>query len=237
MKAATRLDRFISKHSQFSIGNVRLLLAQGRIWVDGELAQSIGQRVGPFTKVVLDEQVLNDSTPVYLMLNKPKGVVSATKDEKHKTVIDLIDHPQKDQLHIVGRLDFNTTGLVLLTNDGGWSRAISTPSSKLAKIYHVTVEQPITAQYVATFQEGIYFSYEDITTLPAELTQLSSHTALLSIVEGKYHQVKRMFGYFQNEVLQLHRQSVGEIQLGNLPIGQSRALTAQEINLIKPKAK
>lgn len=86
MKAATRLDRFISKHSQFSIGDVRLLLAQGRIWVDGELAQSIGQRVGPFTKVVLDEQVLNDSTPVYLMLNKPKGVVSATKDEKHKTV-------------------------------------------------------------------------------------------------------------------------------------------------------
>lgn len=205
----SRLDRFISQNSGFSISDTRILIAQNRILLDGCLAESIQQKVTEFTHVVLDGKCLQDNSPVYIKLNKPKGVVSATKDNTHPTVLDFIKHPQKDDLHIVGRLDFNTTGLVLLTNDGNWSRKISIPETKLEKAYEVTLSKPLTEEYIAVFLEGIYFSYENITTQPAHLEILSDYKAKLSLVEGKYHQVKRMFGYFQNEVLALHRVSVG----------------------------
>ncbi|PCJ19722.1 MAG: 16S rRNA pseudouridine(516) synthase [Gammaproteobacteria bacterium] len=217
-----RLDRFISKNSDFTSSEVRLLIAQKRILLDGHVADSIQQKVNEFTHVVLDGECLQNKTPVYMMLNKPKGVVSATKDLKHPTVLDLIQHPQKDELHIVGRLDFNTTGLVLLTNDGAWSRKISLPETKLAKTYEVTLSKPLTDEYIAVFRKGIYFAFEDITTQPACLEILSDYTARLSLIEGKYHQVKRMFGYFQNEVLSLHRVSVGEYTLDGLAEGGSR---------------
>ena len=225
----SRLDRFISQNSVYSLSDTRRLLAQQRIFVDGHLAYSIQQQVTQFTHVVLDGNCLNDSTAVYMMLNKPKGFVSATTDPKHPTVLDLIQHPQKNELHIVGRLDFNTTGLVLLTNDGAWSRKISLPETKLAKIYEVTVSKPLNDEYIAVFQEGIYFSYENITTQPAYLEILSEYKARLSLVEGKYHQVKRMFGFFQNEVLALHRTAVGPISLDGLEIGHSKLLTKQPI--------
>ncbi len=162
------------------------------------------------------------------MLNKPRGVVSATKDVEHTTVLDLIQHPRKNELHIVGRLDFNTTGLMLLTNDGAWSRRISLPETKLAKIYEVTLSKPVSAEYITAFREGIYFAYEDITTQAASLEILSEFSARLSLIEGKYHQVKRMFGHFQNEVLALHRVSVGHIALGELEVGHSRLLMVEE---------
>jgi 16S rRNA pseudouridine516 synthase len=224
-----RLDRFISQNSVFSISDVRLLIAQKRILLDGRAAHSVQQRVGEFTCVILDGACLQEKAPVYIMLNKPKGVVSATKDLGHTTVIDLLDHPQKDELHIVGRLDFNTTGLVLLTNDGAWSRRISLPETKLAKTYEVTLSKPLSDEYIAVFRDGIYFAYEGITTMPAQLEILSSHTARLSLIEGKYHQVKRMFGFFQNEVLALHRVSVGDISLDGLEEGRSRLLTNREV--------
>lgn len=225
MKSKTgRLDRFISQNSAFSLSDTRLLIAQKRIVLDGEVAHSIQQKVTEFTHVVLDGHCLQDKTAVYMMLNKPLGVVSATKDLKHPTVLDLIQHPRKNELHIVGRLDFNTTGLVLLTNDGAWSRKISLPETKLAKTYEVTLSKPLSDEYIAVFREGIYFAYEDITTQPACLEILSEHTARLSLIEGKYHQVKRMFGFFQNQVLALHRVSVGEFSLDGLEVGCSRLL-------------
>lgn len=229
----SRLDRFISKNSAFSISDARLLIAQKRIFLDGEPAHSIQQKVSEFTHVVLDGNCLKNNTPVYIILNKPKGVVSATRDAKHATVLDLIQHPQKNELHIAGRLDFNTTGLLLLTNDGNWSRRISLPETKLAKTYEVTLSKPLRVEYVAVFQEGIYFSYEDITTAPAHLEIVSEYTARVSLVEGKYHQVKRMFGFLQNKVLELHRVSVGHIVLDGLELGDSRLLTEIEIEISK----
>ncbi|MDO3384484.1 pseudouridine synthase [Gilvimarinus sp. SDUM040013] len=229
---AYRLDRFISKYTEHSLSDVRLLVAQKRILVDGVAADSIRQRITKFTHVVLDEVCLNHNKPVYLMLNKPKGTVSATKDNKHTTVLDLIDHPQKAGLHIVGRLDFNTTGLVLLTNDGAWSRQVSLPATKLAKTYLVTLAQPLSDEYVSVFAQGIYFAYENITTQPAGLEILDTYTARLSLVEGKYHQVKRMFGFFDNEVLTLNRTHVGTIALGDLALGASRELTADEVKTL-----
>ncbi|PCJ53751.1 MAG: 16S rRNA pseudouridine(516) synthase [Planctomycetota bacterium] len=230
MKSNTnRLDRFISQNSIFSLSDTRLLIAQKRIILDGHVAYSIQQKVTKFTHVVLDDNCLNDKKPVYIMLNKPKGVVSATKDIKHSTVLDLIQHPQKNELHIAGRLDFNTTGLVLLTNDGAWSRKISLPETKLTKTYNVALSKPLSDEYIDVFREGIYFGYENITTQPAYLEILSEYTARLSLIEGKYHQVKRMFGFFQNKVLALHRVSVGNISLEGLEVGHSRLLTIKEL--------
>lgn len=233
MKASIRrLDRFISQTTEFSLADTRVLIAQKRIRVDGQLAQSIQQRIGQFTHVVLDGQCLQNNPPLYLMLNKPKGVVSATKDLKHSTVLDVLTHPQKAALHIVGRLDLNTTGLVLLTNDGAWSRKISLPESQMVKTYEVTLAQPVTAEYVEVFRQGIYFAYENITTQPAELDIVSKYQARLRLIEGKYHQVKRMFGFFQNEVLALHRSSVGPLTVAGLALGQSRELSAAELAAI-----
>ena len=225
-----RLDRFSRLNSVFSLADTRLLIAQKRIVVDGCPAESIQQRVTAFTDVVLDGKPLNHNKPVYLILNKPEGVVSATKDSKHATVIDLIEHPKKDALHLVGRLDFNTTGLMLLTNDGAWSRKISLPETKLVKTYEVTLSKPITDETISAFRAGIYFSYENLTTQPAELERLTAHSARLSLVEGKYHQVKRMFGLFQNKVLALHRVAVGPLSLAGLSAGDSRLLTAKEMH-------
>ncbi|MFK7831449.1 MAG: pseudouridine synthase [Congregibacter sp.] len=205
-----------------------MLIAQKRILLNGELADSIQQQVGAFTQVVLDGVCLKDDHPVYMMLNKPPGVVSATRDHKHLTVLDLIQHPEKSKLHIVGRLDLNSTGLMLLTNDGGWSRRISLPETKLLKTYEVTLSQPLGNEYVDVFREGIYFAYEGVTTKPAVLEVLSAYTARVSLTEGKYHQVKRMFGYFGNKVLSLHRVSVGQLSLGELEEGCSRPLTTTE---------
>jgi len=229
MKSKTyRLDRFISQHSDYSMSDVRLLIAQQRILLDGKPAQSAHQQVMQFTHVLLDDVCLNDQQPVYIMLHKPKGVVCATKDDQHSTVLDLITHPKKDELHIVGRLDLNTTGLVLLTNDGQWSRKISLPETKLVKTYEVTLSKPLNEKYCKAFREGIFFRYEGITTQPAHLEILTDYTARLALTEGKYHQVKRMFGYFRNEVLALHRSSVGHISLNGLVEGESRLLTPQE---------
>ncbi len=227
--STSRLDRFISQHSAFSKSEVRLLLAQNRVTVDGTVAHSAQHKVSKFSRVELDGLILQASTPVYLMLHKPQGVVSATKDGKHSTALDLLDHPLKYELHIAGRLDFNTTGLLLLTNDGSWSREISLPKNKLMKVYEVSLAKPLNDDYIAAFQQGIYFAYENIITQPAHLEILSEYSAKLTLTEGKYHQVKRMFGFFQNEVLSLHRASVGPLVLDGLAPGQSRLLTANEL--------
>lgn len=229
MSKTSRLDRFISQNSPFTLADVRLLIAQKRIVVDGQYAHSIRQIVNQFTQVLLDGQCLQNNRPVYLLLNKPKGVVSATQDLKHPTALELIDHPQKKELHLVGRLDLNTSGVLLLTNDGSWSRKISLPETRLSKEYEVILSKPLTAEYIEVFKRGIYFAYENITTQPAKLEIVSAYQARLTLTEGKYHQVKRMFGYFQNEVLELHRSAVGNLCLEGLELGQSRELTAKEL--------
>jgi|TARA_R110000822_G_scaffold159476_16_gene299342 16S rRNA pseudouridine516 synthase len=228
-----RLDRFVSGVVGINRRDVRPMLAQKRVLVDGCVATDINQVIGEFSHVMLDHRVLQANTPSYVMLNKPAGVVSATKDVRHKTVIDLLDRSDRENLHIVGRLDFNSSGLLLLTNDGQWSRHLTTPEKNIAKLYRVTLEKPITEDYVHAFAEGMYFSYENITTLPAKLNILSDFVAEVSLVEGRYHQIKRMFGRFQNPVLTLHRIAIGNLPLDpSLAPGKSRALTECEANNI-----
>ncbi|MDB6143930.1 MAG: ribosomal small subunit pseudouridine synthase [Pseudomonas sp.] len=226
-----RLDRFLSNLPRFSRKDVRYALVGKRIKVDGFTVSDPHHEVREFSRVECDDEVLQTGKPArYFMLHKPIGCVSATLDPQHPTVLDLLDEPDKQDLHIAGRLDFNTTGLMLITNDGVWSRRLTQPKTRIPKIYYVETEQVIGAEYVQKFADGFYFAFEDLTTHPAELTLLGAHSARLSIVEGRYHQVKRMFGHFDNKVLRLHRERMGPLQLDpSLAPGQYRALSPEEI--------
>ncbi len=229
-----RLDRFISQHSEFNRKDIRLLLAQKRIFLDHQPAKSASQPIDEFTHVQLEDRVLQDNQPLYIMLYKPAGVVTAVKDDEHKTVLDLIDHPNKDQLHHVGRLDLNTSGLLLLTNDGRFSKKLTHPDHHISKRYHVTLANPIDGSYRKTFQQGIYFAYEGITTRPAELEILNDYQAIITLTEGRYHQIKRMFGHFRNQVIELHRHSIGMLELDSkLEPGQWRFLKEEEFALLE----
>lgn len=226
-----RLDRFLSNFPRFSRQDSRLLVSAGRVRVDGAVVRDPRTEVRDFQRVELDDELLQAGRSArYWMLHKPVGVVSATEHEEHRTVLDLLDEPDKHDLHLAGRLDLGTSGLLLITNDGRWSRRITQPQQRKPKVYHVTTEQPITDEYAEVFARGLYFAFEDLTTLPAQLELLDSHRARLTLFEGRYHQVKRMFGHFRNRVVALHRESMGEIVLDpQLAPGQYRALTATEI--------
>lgn len=228
-----RLDRFLSQALQVSRSGLRPILAAGRVRVNGALARERQQRIGPFDRVELDGELLQSEAPRYLMLNKPMGVVSATSDDRHATVMGLLPESLQQGLHLAGRLDFNSTGLVLLTNDGAWSWQLSQPESRVSKHYRVTVEQPLSDDYVAAFAEGMWFEFEGIMTQPAELNIRSAYEADVWLSEGRYHQIKRMFGRFDNKVLTLHRLAIGNLMLDEkLKPGEWRELSAMEVSSI-----
>lgn len=248
-----RLDRFISEYCNISRRAVRLMLAKKRICVDGRISDDIGQLIDRFSKVTLDGDVLQENEALYIMLHKPIGVVSATIDKQHKTVIDLLDEQnlltkqllaEKANLHIVGRLDLNTSGLLLLTNDSRWSERLTSPEHKVEKCYQVRLENPLHEEYVQAFANGMYFEFENITTRPAKLSILANQKseqgnefiAEVKLIEGRYHQVKRMFGRFQNPVIGLHRSAIGDLCLDEkLAVGESRFLTKEEVLAIFPQ--
>ena len=232
----TRLDRFISQQLNISRRDVRLMLAQKRICVDDCIAKNIEQIVDTFSVITVDNHVIQNNTPHYIMLNKPIGVVSATKDEQHKTVIDLLNDsgnftPQLvEELHIVGRLDLNSSGLLLLTNDSRLSSFLTSPDNKVIKKYRVTLANQLSKGYIDAFEKGMYFSFENITTKPAKLIIVSDNVAEVYLSEGRYHQIKRMFGRFRNPVVKLHRMSIGSLSLDeSLSSGQSRQLSKEEV--------
>jgi len=226
-----KLSRFLYHHTSHGKNDVRRILAAGRVTVDGKVERDSQSDIGDFTQVTLDDLVLRDTSAVYLMLNKPAGYLSATVDNEHPTVMELIDAPET--LHIAGRLDRASTGLLILTNDGKWSRRLTEPKEGVPKVYEVTTAEPITAETAMRFQQGIYFAYEDLTTQPAELQILSAQCAQITIYEGRYHQIKRMFHAVDNRITSLHRLSMGAIQLDeSLAPGQYRNLTQQEIESV-----
>ena len=209
---AARLDKFISQELGYKKRQVQLLLARGLVTLDDVICYQGDQLIGQFSKLEVEGRLLRHHTPIYLMLHKPAGIVSATVDDKHTTVLDLL--PSKYcGLHIAGRLDLQSTGLLLLTNDGQWSRKITQPDTKLPKHYTVTVGNLITQEQVDGFAEGIYFAFEDLTTAPAKLSITAAKRAHVILNQGRYHQIKRMFGHYSNPVLSIHRTQVGHIKL------------------------
>ncbi|KES14475.1 16S rRNA uridine-516 pseudouridylate synthase, partial [Gilliamella apicola SCGC AB-598-I20] len=163
------------------------------------------------------------------MLNKPQGYVCSTDDPDHPTILYFIDEPMSEKLHSAGRLDLDTTGLVLLTDDGKWSHRITSPKHHCEKIYQVTVEQPLTTNLIEIFKQGIQLKSEKTLTEPAKLIIIDDYHAELTISEGRYHQVKRMFAAVNNHVTQLHRKQIGNIVL-DIPEGEYRPLTQDEIS-------
>lgn len=225
-----RLDRFLIRRGVHSCKEVAQLLAADRVKVDHLCETDRLRKIDRFTLIELDGEILQAHEAVYLMLHKPACYLSATSDPQHPTVMELIDHPLRDELHLAGRLDRASTGLLLLTNDGRWSKKITEPSEGIDKVYRVTTRDEIAEETTLHFLSGIYFAYEDLTTSPAKLEILSSREALLTIQEGRYHQVKRMFHAVGNQVLSLHRESIGPLILNEqLTEGNFRHLTAAEI--------
>jgi 16S rRNA pseudouridine516 synthase len=233
----SRLDRLVARLLGISPDDVRLLLAQQRIRVDGRVADSREEMIDGFARVEVDERVLQQQQRVCVMLHKPAGVLSATRDPRHTVATSLIDHTDVETLHIAGRLDLHASGLLLLTNDGRWSRAISDPECGVSKQYLVRLRDALHEDYVTAFAQGMHFPFEDIVTRPALLEILEPHLARVTLQEGRYHQLKRMFGRFRNPVLGIHRCAIGALQLpDDLPPGAWRLLDAQAQDLVLARA-
>jgi len=228
------LKKFLKANTQYSKKYIRKLIEGGLVLVDNCIITDGDFTINEFSTIACEDKVLQQKTPYYIMLNKPTGVVSATSDDQHKTVIDCINETYRDQLHIAGRLDLNTSGLLILTNDGKWSRNLTQPKNHIGKIYEVQTQQKVTQAYVDYFAKGMFFDYEQVHIQPAQLILIDDYCSTLTIYEGRYHQVKRMFARFDNKVVKLHRTSMGNIKLDNdLKIGEYRTLTRQEIDSVE----
>ncbi|HTF86021.1 MAG TPA: 16S rRNA pseudouridine(516) synthase RsuA [Cellvibrio sp.] len=225
-----RLDKFIGHATDLTRSQIHQLIRQGAVAINHETARKAAQHIHTDDVVTVNSEVVQPLGVRYFMLNKPTGYVCANHDGEHPTVLDLLDEPNKSNLQIVGRLDIDTTGLVLLTDDGQWNHQVTSPRRECSKIYRVTTANAIDAHTADQFSKGLLLHGEKKPTQPAELQLLTSHSALLTIHEGKYHQIKRMFAAVGNQVVALHRERIGEILLdADLQPGEYRSLTAPEI--------
>lgn len=225
-----RLDKFLAHHLGVSRTIVNKELKAQKVTVNGDIVKSGAYHISPDQIVEYDGfEIVPITENRYFMLNKPQGYVCSTDDPDHPTILYFIDEPMAEKLHSAGRLDLDTTGLVLLTDDGKWSHRITSPKHHCEKVYQVTVEQPLTANLIDIFKQGIQLKSEKTLTEPAKLIIIDDYHAELTISEGRYHQVKRMFAAVNNHVTQLHRKQIGNIVL-NIPEGEYRALTQDEIN-------
>ena len=225
-----RLDKFLAHHLGVSRTIVSKELKAQKVTVNGDIVKSGAYHISPDQIVEYDGfEIVPITENRYFMLNKPQGYVCSTDDPDHPTVLYFIDEPMAEKLHSAGRLDLDTTGLVLLTDDGKWSHRITSPKHHCEKVYQVTVEQPLTANLIDIFKQGIQLKSEKTLTEPAKLIIIDDYHAELTISEGRYHQVKRMFAAVNNHVTQLHRKQIGNIVL-DIPEGEYRPLTQDEIN-------
>jgi len=220
-----RLDRLIGKWASWGKRQVREQFEAGEVSVNGERVTEVARLVGKFDRIEVSGKVVQAEIRRVIILNKPLGVVSATKDPEHPTVIDLIERPWASGLHLAGRLDRYTSGLMILTNDGEFSKSLTEPAQKVGKRYLVEVDGVIEQAVVEVFEEGMWFAKEEITTAPAKVELIEDSRCRLIIYEGKHHQVKRMFARFDLKVIALHREAIGGIELpDDLPMGAWREL-------------
>lgn len=232
-----RLDKFLGNHGFGTRKEVKLLVKRGAVKVNDVLVKKADIKLVPDkdTVTVYDEAVTYEPF-VYIMLNKPAGYISSTKDYKDETVLELIDGFDHYDLHPVGRLDKDTEGLLILTNDGQFSHDVLSPKKHVDKTYYARVEGYVTDETVALFKAGVTLD-DGYEAMPADLQIVSAGDISeieLIIQEGKFHQVKRMFKAVGMTVTYLKR-----IQMGGLPLDESlklgayRKLTLEEINFVK----
>ncbi|ANZ33121.1 pseudouridine synthase [Staphylococcus carnosus] len=229
-----RLDKYLANMGVGTRSEVKQLLKKNKVQVNGKNEKQSKAHINPDTdEITVDGNLIEYVDKVYIMLNKPAGYISATEDEEQSTIVSLIKDFQHMKIFPVGRLDKDTEGLILLTNDGQFNHDIMSPNKHVSKIYRVEAKNPITDDDIKQFAEGVELS--DGKTKPAQLERTENEkVAFVSIREGRYHQVKRMFHAIDNEVLNLKRVQIGKLKLdSNLPKGSYRELTQEEIELVK----
>ncbi|MGB0205901.1 MAG: 16S rRNA pseudouridine(516) synthase RsuA [Neptuniibacter sp.] len=229
-----RLDKYLAQSTGFSRKEVRRFMKAGEVIVNDEEANNPAQHISEDDEVYLSGYPVEGPGDKYLMLHKPLGCVCSNDDGTHPTVLSLIDLPRAEELTICGRLDVDTTGLVLITNDGKWAHRVTSPKHKTGKLYQVVTADPIPQDAVEKFEKGLMLINDKDRTKPAQLTIIAENEAEVILTEGRYHQVKRMFAAIGNKVEELHRQRIGDIELDeDLEPGEYRFLTEEEINSIK----
>ena len=228
-----RLDKFLANMGVGTRSEVKQLLKKGSVKVNQNIVKLPKLHVNPNSdEIMVNDEVVSYIDKVYIMLNKPKGYISATEDELHPTIIDLI--PEYAHLNIfpVGRLDKDTEGLLLVTNDGQFNHEVMNPNRHVSKTYEVYSKHPITQFDIDKFKSGIELS--DGKLKPAILKKVDDYVSHVTIYEGKYHQVKRMFHSIENEVLELKRIKIAQLELDhNLDLGSYRLLTQIDFDNLK----
>ncbi|WP_260261797.1 16S rRNA pseudouridine(516) synthase RsuA [Vibrio intestinalis] len=228
-----RLDKFLCDVLGVTRREATQILRSKTVTVDDEMVKSGSIKLTEESVVEWQGRELQLHGPRYIMLYKPEGFVCSHEDGTNPTVFTLLDEVKMDKLHFAGRLDVDTTGLVLMTDDGQWSHRITSPKHKCEKTYRVWLADPVQPDYEEKFTQGIQLKSEEGLTLPARLEVRAEKEVLLTIHEGKYHQVKRMFAALGNKVEFLHRERIGEIEMDeSLELGEYRYLTQEEVDSI-----
>ncbi|MBE0377797.1 16S rRNA pseudouridine(516) synthase RsuA [Pseudoalteromonas prydzensis] len=232
MKFPCRLDKFISHLAEIPRTKARAGIKRKEATVNGEVITAYDHQITAADAIVFQGNSLAFLGKRYYMLNKPVGYVCANSDDLHPTVFELLDEPNMSDFHVAGRLDLDTTGLVLITNDGDWSHKITSPKHNKFKTYLVETQEALTDEALEQLRQGVQLHNEKELTRPAIAEQLATYSLRLSICEGKYHQVKRMLAAVGNKVVELHREKIANIELdGTLSSGEYRLLSAAEITL------
>ncbi|KGK42493.1 16S rRNA pseudouridylate synthase [Nitrincola sp. A-D6] len=228
-----RLDKYLAQATGMSRKEVKKRIHAGLILVNSQPERDSGRHINSDDQVELDGQLLSEPCPRFLMLHKPVGYICSNDDPVHATALTLIDLPAAEKLLLAGRLDLDTSGLLLLTDDGQWTHRITSPKHKLPKRYRVWLAEPLQAKAEALLERGIMLKSETQRTKPAQLERISDTEVLITLTEGRYHQVKRMFAALDNRVVALHRELIGEITLDeSLAPGEYRELTQAEIDSV-----
>ena len=225
-----RIDKIISSQGKYSRSEIKKLASQGRIKINDNIVKKVNEKIDIETSIIyIDNEKLDFKRNIYLILNKPKGYISASEDRSQKTVLDLI--PEKyfrKGLFPAGRLDKDTTGMMIITDDGEFAHNILSPKKHIKKTYRVTIDIDIDENMIKQFEKGIVL--KDHICCPAIIEVQDTHTAFVTITEGKYHQIKRMFGCFGAKVLELHRITMGNLNLpADISEGCCREITEQEM--------
>ena len=225
-----RLDKFLCDCGAGTRSQVKLILKAGRVTVDGAVVKDGSVKLDERSaRVCLDAEPVGAVGRVVLMLNKPAGFVTATEDARERTVMELLpEQYQKLDVKPVGRLDKATEGLLLFTNDGELLHRLISPKKEVPKVYYARHEGTATEEDVAAFREGIILR-DETKCLPAVLESIGAGESLVTVCEGKYHQVRRMMASRGMTVLYLERRQEGGLTLGNLMRGKTRELTEEEI--------
>lgn len=226
-----RLDKFIAENTGLTRSQAGKALKSGRVTLNGQIEKNGAIKISEADQICFENEPLAwVDEGQYFMLNKPQGYICSNDDGEYPTVFQFFDYPLMTKLHTAGRLDVDTTGLVLLTDDGQWSHRITSPKHHCEKTYLVTLADPVEDFYVEKLAQGILLRGEREPCLPAQLEILDDYNVNLTISEGRYHQVKRMFAALGNKVEALHRWRIGNVVLDeNLGEGEFRPLTNNEI--------